>query len=102
MGTRVRLLVGVRFGVPVAAVEDAIRLAQGRGVGLKLISKAAGDERNYVKKAVNWALRQIGKRDEDLRESAIEVSEQLANSQSRAARWIGKDALRELRGKAGG
>jgi 3-methyladenine DNA glycosylase AlkD len=64
---------------------------------LRLISKAAGDERNFVKKAVNWALRQIGKRNADLREAAIQIAESLIATESRSARWIGHDALRELR-----
>ncbi len=64
---------------------------------LDFILKAADDDRNYVKKAVNWALRQIGKRNAALRGEAIEVAEALAKSESRSARWIGHDALRELR-----
>jgi 3-methyladenine DNA glycosylase AlkD len=67
---------------------------------LRLVAKAAGDDRNYVKKAVNWALRQIGKRNPDLREAAIKAAERLIVTDSRAARWIGHDALRELRRKA--
>ena len=67
---------------------------------LRLISKAAVDERNFVKKAVNWALRQIGKRNASLREAAIQVAESLIATESRSARWIGHDALRELRRKA--
>lgn len=66
---------------------------------LSLIAKASTDDRNFVKKAVNWALRQIGKRNAELCQAAIEVAESLAASESRAARWIGHDALRELRRK---
>jgi 3-methyladenine DNA glycosylase AlkD len=66
---------------------------------LRLIRKAASDDRNFVKKAVNWALRQIGKRNAALREAAIEVAEALTATESRSARWIGHDALRELRRK---
>jgi 3-methyladenine DNA glycosylase AlkD len=66
---------------------------------LRLISKAARDDRNFVKKAVNWALRQIGKRNPALREAAVETAESLIATDSRAARWIGHDALRELRRK---
>jgi 3-methyladenine DNA glycosylase AlkD len=51
-----------------------------------LILKHANDERNYVKKAVNWALRQIGKRNRQLRQKAIEVAQQMANLDSKAAR----------------
>jgi len=61
-----------------------------------LILKHANDERNYVKKAVNWALRQIGKRNRQLRQKAIEVVQQMANLDSKAARWNAKDALQEL------
>jgi len=64
---------------------------------LRLVRRAAGDQRNFVKKAVNWALRQIGKRNRALRDSALETAASLAASKSRAARWIGMDALRELR-----
>ncbi len=66
---------------------------------LRLINKAARDERNYVKKAVNWALRQIGKRNAALREAAMAMAESLAASKSPSARWIGSDALRELRAR---
>ncbi|MGC9945522.1 MAG: DNA alkylation repair protein [Bryobacteraceae bacterium] len=66
---------------------------------LRLIAKAATDDRNFVKKAVNWALRQIGKRNPALREAAIATAESLAGAESRSARWIGRDALRELRRK---
>ncbi len=63
---------------------------------LKLIEGAAADERNFVKKAVNWALRQIGKRSATLNKAAIACAERLASQESKAARWIAKDALREL------
>ncbi len=64
---------------------------------LPLIAEAATDERNVVKKAVNWALRQIGKRNARLRTKAIAAAEEIARIDSRAARWIASDALRELR-----
>jgi len=64
---------------------------------LRIVRKAATDDRNFVKKAVNWALRQIGKRNAALRDAAIEVAASLAASESRSARWIGHDAMRELR-----
>jgi len=63
---------------------------------LPIISAAAGDERNFVKKAVNWALRQIGKRNASLLPQAIAVAEEIALQDSRSARWIASDALREL------
>ncbi len=62
-----------------------------------LIAEAAGDERNFVKKAVNWALRGIGKRNPALREKAIAVAERIRRQDSRAAKWVAGDALRELR-----
>lgn len=66
--------------------------------GLRLIERAATDERNFVKKAVNWALRSIGKRNTPLHEAALAVSHRLAASSNATARWVGKDALRELSG----
>jgi 3-methyladenine DNA glycosylase AlkD len=65
---------------------------------LPLIRAAAIDERNFVKKAVNWALRQIGKRNLALNAAAIAEAELIAGLASKAARWIAADALRELRG----
>jgi len=64
---------------------------------LPLIEAAADDDRNFVKKAVNWALRQIGKRNAVLLPAAIDCAERLRERPSRAARWIAADALRELR-----
>jgi len=66
---------------------------------LKLIDSAATDDRNMVKKAVNWALRQIGKRNARLLGKAIAAAEKIELVDSRAARWIAKDALRELRNR---
>lgn len=63
---------------------------------LPLIEKHAGDPRNFVKKAVNWALRQIGKRSMPLHGDALALAEKLAVSTDRTERWIGKDAVREL------
>ncbi|MGK9369180.1 DNA alkylation repair protein [Melioribacter sp. Ez-97] len=60
------------------------------------IKRYSVDERNYVKKAVNWALRQIGKRNRRLNELAVVVASELKNSGSKSARWIGGDAYREL------
>ena len=62
-----------------------------------LIAEAAVDDRNMVKKAVNWALRQIGKRNPALCAKAIALAEQIRNRDCRAARWVAADALRELR-----
>lgn len=63
---------------------------------LPLIERYATDERNFVKKAVNWALRTIGKRSLALHTPALALAERLAASDDRTARWIGKDAVREL------
>ncbi|MBA3850067.1 MAG: DNA alkylation repair protein [Opitutus sp.] len=63
---------------------------------LPVIRREAGDERNFVKKAVNWALRQIGKRNPRLRRAAIAEAKRIAELDSPAARWIARDALREL------
>lgn len=65
--------------------------------GLLLIEREAHDERNFVKKAVNMALRAIGKRNGELHTAAVAVATRLSEpSQPAAARWVGKDALREL------
>lgn len=64
---------------------------------LPLIETYATDPRNFVKKAVNWALRQIGKRSLTLHAPALAQAELLAASSDKTARWIGKDAVRELR-----
>jgi 3-methyladenine DNA glycosylase AlkD len=68
--------------------------------GLLLIERAATDDRNFVKKAVNWALRSIGKRSPALHTAAVDMARRLAASANAAARWVGKDALRELQGAA--
>jgi len=67
---------------------------------LPVIRAQATDERNYVKKAVSWALRQIGKRSSGLNPRAIRTAEQIERIDSRAARWVARDALRELRSDA--
>ena len=64
---------------------------------LPIIKEHATDERNFVKKAVNWALRQIGKRSKFLNKAAIKTGEEIKKIDSKAARWIANDALRELR-----
>ncbi len=63
---------------------------------LAMVERQASDDRNYVRKAVNWALRQIGKRNDRLRRRAVSLARRLARSESSSARWVGKDALREL------
>jgi len=66
---------------------------------LLIIKREANDERLYVKKAVNWSLRNIGKRNIDLNKQAIEVASEIANFESKTAKWIGKNALAELQRK---
>ena len=61
-----------------------------------IIQREARDERNFVKKAVNWALRQIGKRNRSLNTGAIEIAKEIQRIDSKAASWIAADALREL------
>ena len=63
----------------------------------ELIKKEAVDERNFVKKAVNWALRQIGKRNLALNQKSIVVAEEIERFESKAAQWVAGNALRELR-----
>jgi 3-methyladenine DNA glycosylase AlkD len=63
------------------------------------IERYSTDERNFVKKALNWALRQIGKKKPGLKKTAIALAEKLAKSDASSARWAGKDALRELSAK---
>lgn len=63
---------------------------------LKRIEAASDDPRNFVKKAVNWALRQIGKRNSALHAAAIECARRVAARDTPSARWIARDALREL------
>jgi len=61
-----------------------------------IIKKEATDEREYVKKAISWALRQIGKRNLKLNKKAIDVANEILDIDSKSARWIAKDVLREL------
>jgi len=67
---------------------------------LRVIEREAWDERNFVRKAVNWALRNIGKRNLRLNREAIRSAERIRKKGTRAGRWIAADALRELRSKA--
>ncbi len=61
-----------------------------------LIEAGASDARNYVKKAVNWAIRQMGKRNLELRRKCVELSERIMAQGTESARWIAADAIREL------
>ena len=61
-----------------------------------VIKREAADDRNYVKKAVNWALRQIGKRSLNLNSKAINAAKEIQGMDSKSVKWIASDALREL------
>jgi 3-methyladenine DNA glycosylase AlkD len=65
---------------------------------LPLIEKGARDDRNFVKKGVSWALRGVGRRSAHLRDASLTVARRLAASPEPSARWVGRDALRDLRG----
>ncbi len=67
---------------------------------LPIIEREAWDDRNFVKKAVNWALRQIGKRNNNLKAAAIECANRILMQNSKAAKWIASNALNELTKKA--
>ena len=62
-----------------------------------LIIKYSTDERNFVKKAVNWAIRQIGKRDKEMNKKMISLSKKVIKINSRSAKWIASGAIRELK-----
>jgi 3-methyladenine DNA glycosylase AlkD len=64
--------------------------------GLRLIERAAADDRNFVKKGVSWAIRSIGRRNAALNAATVTVARRLSASESAAARWVGKGAVREL------
>jgi 3-methyladenine DNA glycosylase AlkD len=66
---------------------------------LPIIEREAYDDRNFVKKAVNWALRQIGKRNKTLHPIAIGFAERILRQDTKAAKWIAEKALAELRKK---
>jgi len=76
-----------------AVDEDFIRF-------LPIIKRESTDNRNFVKKAVNWALRQIGKRNPNLNQMAIKAAEEIQQIDSKSARWIAADAIRELTSEA--
>jgi len=67
---------------------------------LPIVKKESVDNRNYVRKAVNWALRQIGKRNPTLNKAAIQTAKEIQEIDSSSARWIATDALRELNSEA--
>lgn len=79
------------YAVHGKAVPDARYLAF-----LPLIERHATDSRNFVKKSINWALRQIGKRSQDLHRPALALANRLVASDDKTKRWIGRDAVKEL------
>ena len=82
------------------AVHDKLAADTSYKKFLKVIEREAWDDRNFVRKAVNWALRNIGKRNLRLNRAAIASAERIRRQNTRAARWIAADALRELRSEA--
>lgn len=78
------------------AVHDKKAADAALAAFLPVIEKHADDDRNFVKKGVNWALRQIGKRNRNLNGLAVECAGRIKRQGSRSARWIAADALREL------
>jgi 3-methyladenine DNA glycosylase AlkD len=83
--------------IAVLSVKDKMANSDSFRPYLDLIERHSQDRRNNVKKAVNWALRQIGKRDLDCYSLALPLALRLGQSDDATARWIGKDAVRELR-----
>jgi 3-methyladenine DNA glycosylase AlkD len=75
-----------------ATDEDFLRL-------FPVIKSGAVDERNFVKKSVNWALRNIGKRNLNLNKAAVNLAEQICQLDSKTAKWIGSNAIKELKSK---
>mgnify|MGYP001611954954 CR=1 FL=1 len=67
---------------------------------LPLIKREATDERNFVRKAVNWALRQIGKRNKSLNKEAIKTAQEILKIENKTAKWIASNAIRELGSEA--
>jgi 3-methyladenine DNA glycosylase AlkD len=84
-----------------AAVHDKMADDQRFLDGLDLVERYAFDDRNFVRKAVNWALRNIGKRNARLLPAAVACARRIQAQDSKPARWIAADALREFRSKYG-
>jgi 3-methyladenine DNA glycosylase AlkD len=82
------------------AVHDKGAADERFSAALTLVEEASGDERNFVKKAVNWALRNIGKRNSALNAAAVDAAHRIKQQGTRPARWIAADALRELTSEA--
>ncbi len=83
------LMAGIAVHDRKAANQELIDL-------LPIIQRESCDRRNFVRKAVNWALRQIGKRNIELNRAAIETGERIADMECRGAHWVASDALKEL------
>ena len=81
------------------AVHDKKAPDEKLTVFLPLILRESTDERNFVRKAVNWALRQIGKRNSNLHTEALKTANKILGLDSKSARWIASDAIRELQNK---
>jgi 3-methyladenine DNA glycosylase AlkD len=84
--------------IAAAAVKDRTAPSDRFLDYLPIIERGAGDDRNFVRKAASWALRQIGKRDRELHVAAVAQARSLAERPERSARWVGRDALREFDG----
>jgi 3-methyladenine DNA glycosylase AlkD len=82
------------------AVHDKVAKDEEFTKFFPLILAGSTDERNFVRKAVNWALRQIGKRNAALHKKALSAAKEIAKMDSKAARWIAADAIRELESDA--
>ncbi len=80
----------------VLAVHDKSATDEQMDAFYPAITAGAGDPRNFVRKAVNWALRQIGKRNRALNASALALAREIERSGSKSARWVARDAIREL------
>ena len=95
-GDPARVMLGER-----ATKETVERLRRDLGLDRPLIEQYANDPRNFVKKAVNWALRNIGKKRAALRAEAVACAKRLTERDSASARWIGRDAIKEFEKKFG-
>ncbi|WP_407378358.1 DNA alkylation repair protein [Methanobrevibacter sp.] len=82
--------------IAVIAVHDKKTSAEDFDKFFPLIKNASFDNRNFVKKSVNWALRQIGKRDIDCNKKALDVAYEISKNDDKTCRWISSNAIREL------
>ena len=87
------LIASLAWHSKTAKDEDFVRV-------FPILKREAVDERNFVKKAVNWALRNVGKRNLNLNKAAVDLAKEIRRMDSKAAKWIGSDAVRELEGEA--